>query len=439
MNVVYTDLELEDLCALEFLGNKYEGRSEEFAIVAKSNGMFSKDSVAEKAVRKIFPNCFFAYQDTWNVSEYKDTIKRIYCMSDLTALARDLEIIGSCSQIYVLAGETHGLDGWRGYLTNEDDIANYKYVISKMSKFSMQVTYPETKSRFTILRFSGIQKLKYFEEYQKEFGEYCPKLQFILQIESKQGFMLHLFSEYSFMRKDSTKTILEQERLNRYKEYFYAYKQRCQVYNSICLALEKLQYNNDYVQLDYSDKIRVNAAAFMFIYTNGLQVAQRITISEKLFDSWGLQVFTPYVDWVLQHIDDFMYLKSGTDVKELKIILWKNNHYCDQSIPRHVYQSIATFKTTGLFPCINGYAMTLEEYNQWQDHIYDVKNKPSELMYKSLFMLMCAEINCCNDVKKDNKNIFTRDFAFRHIKDLEENVLTAFKEMNDSMESNVFA
>lgn len=439
MNVVYTDLELEDLCALEFLGRKYAERSSEFAIVASGVGMFSTELQGERAVRKILPNCLFAYVGDWDVSAHCSSIKRMYCMSNLNYFAEELAKVPVCKQIYVIMGDEYGEFGWKPALEEEVSCEAYKYITYRISEYSLQVTHPELEARFKLLRFNGISRLKYYEQYEKEVSIYCPKLEFLLLVESKQGFMFHLFSESEFVVRDSTKKFLSKDRVDRYNQFFSMYKQRCQVYVGICRILQCMQHDYVYKQLDRAEQIRMNAAAFIFMYSNGMPSETSVCIAERMLNDWSLQAFTPFVTWILTHVNDFRFLKRDAGIKDLEECVWMAVHYMDKCVPKYVYRSIAHFKVAGQFPNLNGYVMSLDDYRSWEGNIRCVKNVPSREDYQKLFIIMRAEARSANNVQEDGKNVFISEFAVNYIDELEKKVLTAYDNvMLNEMQSSIF-
>lgn len=421
MNVVYADMNLGTLCAIEYLGKKYAQRASNFTVVATDYGICGTEAKCRLAVGKIFPGCHFAFLYSWDVKAV-DRVTRVYCMANCADIAAELKKVGRCSQIYLFAGTMPTAKGYQGDPRAENDVAAYEYAVNCVTGYGMHITSTETKLRFDLLRFNGISNLAYFDRFQKEQGIYCPELLFVLIVESRQGFMFHLFANNTYIRDTDVKKVLSQELNHRYNEFFRVYKQRCEVYRCICYAFERAGWNSLYSRKSGLGKLYMNVAIFMFFYTEGLSKDRRIAIAENLLNKWNLQCFTTHVTWLLEHVEDYMYMRSDSSDTDFQIVLWKSMHYMDAQAPQLVIDCMAEYSVTG--GCKER-PFSSADYLKWKDFIRQTPDFDREWL-EEIFCLLELEIGCCRDVVQNGKVVFARDFAFRRLGELKRKVLLAY-------------
>ena len=282
MNVVYTELKPGNLEALKYLGKKYEGRSEDFAVVVDGKDISKEE--AERAVREYFPNCLFAFQDAWKIKSVIGQVKRMYCMSNVVRFAFDLEELGYCKQVYVLMGKTHEDDGWEED-PHTDKLA-YKYVRDNLYGCSMQISHEEAETRSKLL------------------GGGCPELQFVKIVESWQGFMFHLFSDAGYVQSNDVCEVLK-ARIKRMDDTFEVRGQKCEVMHMACQMMDKLQRDLAYQELTQEEKTVAGACAFFYVMMQGMDRAQAICNAKVMLEKLGLECLEKRVVWFMMHCDDF--------------------------------------------------------------------------------------------------------------------------------------
>lgn len=439
MNIVYTDMTLGALCALEFLGRKYAQRAEDFTVVATDYGVCETKSKCAMAVRKVFPNCHFCVLGDWDVLSV-GSVKRIYCMSHFAPVAADLAKLPTCNQIYVLGGTSAGKDGYVGDPRAEADVDAYEYVLNSIVGYGMHITHEEVKLRFDVLRFSGIAKLSCFEKFQAECGAFCPELQFMLVVESMQGFMFHVFANTNFAVYDSTFKVLMQERNHRYDDHYRFYNQYYSVKRGICGALHDVVSHSHYNSKTLVRKLYFNVALFLFMYTEGLSMDRRIFLAQSLLNNWKLQCFTPYVTWLFEHAELFMYMPKDHDEDDMQIAVWKCMNCVDASVPKFMLGCLAEYCVTGdCHKYGNARGIKSSDCAKWETRIHKDPNFNKDML-EDVFLLLTMELCCCDDVVRNGKLIFSRGIAYDRLMQLKRHADKGLRDLDVSTKkSNVFA
>lgn len=445
--LVYTDLLLDDMCALDYLARKYKYDRHFDIVIVNSESIagnkYASDKIRDRSdaknlARVIVPSSH-AYVDTgWDASRMSGPYERVYCMCPFTQLNKDFDfVVGKNTQVYLMGGVkdygySHECVG-EGEWNAEQDLdafysvmhrlhdENYKYVLC---------TAPELKQFYECFEYSGYES-KYLTNYvsrMQEMGEdiYCPDLQFVYTIENRKGMLAHLMYHTAHASDAWVYPVYGRRvaDIASVEQYDCRTKQRS--FDSAMKTLICCDMIPEFGSLDVKSKLIVKLAAVLsMLHGEQDRKSHMITTSSILAD-WGFEDIKSDVCWLVEHFRDLLiftnaYQLEGYSCKarvnistnNINRVIWKNKRLLIKGIPFRVLQAMYYEE----YPMLGHVSdVTKEEVDQYRDGIVELGDPPSKLFYQRLFCVTKAIIFASSDVRnEEGELIYSRAYSLRRM------------------------
>lgn len=399
MYLIYTDLSYDDICAIEYLGHVYSGKTKRFCVVCcglTHNNCNRPDYLqgirdVANLLERLLPGCCVIDQCEWDSKRVQDKVTAIYCFSNPDVLVKDFSnVVRENTQVFYRTGEL-GFDNEYRYL--ETNLRKNKKI--EFSSEALEVQYKLVKYDNVFSDFLNA----YISSVEASGGiPVCYSLQIVLIICSKKCLSTFVFSNIDLMLNENWLfNNISSGMIDRLTEPVVDAKLKINTKLFVLRSLDVLEESNFMCQLSYCNKMKCRMYMYFTLMQGSLTVEECAEQAEHVLKSWGVSTeYRQELDWIIKHLRDFD--DFGIKAHDIRLcqenvdkVVWVNSHGFNRKVNKDDVTEFYKYEKN------QDSKLSKEEYVRLSHNIYRLPKKPTIVMYLILLNIKKAALMASTD------------------------------------------